>query len=75
MPLTAMALRRVSRLLLELLNKNAGGLILSVLVAIPLLGCVLAVYTRDTLIIWMEGFFVLAPLMWFVVVCLIEYLK
>lgn len=47
--------------------------------AIPLLGCVLAVYYKDMswlvllapLIVFMEGFFVLAPIAWFIVAWLI----
>jgi hypothetical protein len=60
-----------------------GNAILAAFIAVPLFGCVMAVVTKNTdwlvllaaLIIWMEGFFLFAPVAWFVVICLIEYLK
>ncbi len=56
-----------------------GNAILAACIAIPLLGCVLAVYFRDTnwlmllapLIVFMEGAFILIPLALFIVSYLI----
>lgn len=58
-----------------------GTLIFAVAMIIPLIGCVMAVYTLNTgwlvllapLIVLMEGAFFVGPVAWFVVMCLIDW--
>lgn len=60
---------------MEMQNQGKGNAIFTLVLAIPLLGCVLAIYFRDMtwlvllapLFVLMEGAFVLIPLAWIIV--------